>query len=127
MAKRKSKQDEANERAVDVEHLSKELQKTARELGFRQRVSLNKIGRSVEHEKWTERLCLGFVGLTGLAAVGFFVARFFVHQEKRGEFLGIAVFAAMWGGLSWVLGYRAKRRQHGLAKLDEVVRERLGK
>jgi hypothetical protein len=127
VAKKKTKQDEANERAVEVEQLPKELRSTARELGFRQRVSLNKIARGVEHEKWAEKLCKLFALVTGLVGAGFLVARYFAPLEKRGEFFMISLFALAWAGLSWVFGYRATRRQKGLAQLDAVVKDRLGK
>ena len=122
--KQKSKEDE---RSVDINHLEPDLRSKAHDLGFRQRVSINKVVRGIEHEKWAYRLCMGFVIVTGLAAAGSFVARFFLPPDRQGHFLMIGLFAAFWSLGSWTYSKRAARREKEGEELLAFVRNKLGK
>jgi Flp pilus assembly protein TadB len=119
------KQDE--ERAVDLESLEPELRNKTLHLGFRKRVSINKVLRVIEHEKFTRKMSLGFMALTALAALAAFVVRAVGPLEKRGEFLAIGLFASLWAVGSWAYAKRAKRLELDGEELLAVVRERLGK
>lgn len=122
---RPKKQDD--ERAVDLETLEPAMRTKALDLGFRKRVSINKVLRTSEHEQRTRKLSLAFMALTGAASLGGFIVRFVGPVEKRGEFLAIGLFALLWAVGSWAYARRARRLEKDAEVLLAVVRERLGK
>ena len=125
MAKRQ--QNKEDERSVDMNALEPALKKKAHDLGFRQRVSINKILRGIEHEKWAWKLCMGFVVVMAVAAMGFLIGMTVVHEDRRGHFLGIGVFAAFWSAGAYIYSKRAIRRQEWSDELLVVVKDKLGK
>ena len=125
MAKRQ--QNKEDERSVDMNNLEPALKKKAHDLGFRQRVSINKILRGIEHEKWAYKLCMGFVVVMAVAAMGFLIGMTVVDEDRRGHFLGIGVFAAFWSAGAFIYSKRAIKRQLHSNELLAVVKDKLGK
>jgi hypothetical protein len=119
--------DQDNERAVDIDTLEPALRTKSLDLGFRKRVSINKVKRTIEHEQWTRKMSLGFMAVTALASAGGFLVRFFGPVDKRGEFLAIALFAALWAVGSWAYARRARRLEKDGEELLAVVKDRLGR
>jgi predicted permease len=122
--KQKNKDDE---RSMDMDHLEPAMKKKAHDLGFRKRVSINKVLRGIEHEKWAYRLCLGFVIAMAISAVVALVLRFFLPEERQGHFLMIGLFAAFWSLGAWFYSGRAVRREQWSHELLAIVKEKLGK
>lgn len=124
--KNKKKDDEANERAVDIEALDDGLRKAALRLGFRKRVSINKIARTVESEETHARHGKIFMGVM-IAAAAIFLGMSLVGPEKlQGNARGVGIFAAFWALLSFMYRRRALHHKVELAELDAVVKQKLG-
>jgi hypothetical protein len=115
------------ERAVDLDHLEPDLKSKALDLGFRKRASVNKIVRTLEHEKKGHKLSVGFVIVMGVAAVVSLVLRFFLPEERKGHFLLIGLFAGAWSFLAWLYAKRSSRRGKEAEELLAVVKAKLGK
>ncbi len=115
------------ERAVDLDHLEPALKSKALDLGFRKRASVNKIVRTLDHERKGHKLSLGFVIVMAVAAAASFVLRIFLPEERKGHFLLMGLFAAAWSFLAWLYAKRSARRWKEAEELLSVVKERLGK
>jgi len=125
VAKKQKNKDE--ERSVDIDHLEPDLKSKAFDLGFRKRVSVNKVARVLEHEKWWARLCMVLTGVGVLASIGCFAARIVLSEEKKGHFLMMGLFAALWALGSWAYAKRAARLEKASMELLAVVKAKLGK
>lgn len=123
----KKQQDREDERSVDMDKLEPVLRKKAHDLGFRQRVSINKVLRGIEHEKRAYRLCMGFVVGMAVLAAAFIVGKFVSPPERQGHLLGIGIFVAFWSLGAFIYSKRAVRREAWSEELLEVVKAKLGK
>lgn len=126
MAKKKSKDVESNERAVDVEALEPRLQPIALRLGFRKRVSVNKVARTILEEEKHARVGKVFTGVMVGGTVAFLALSFAGPVSLHGKALGVAIFAAFWTLIGFVYTRQARRHKVELLEIDAVVKQMLG-
>jgi hypothetical protein len=115
------------ERSVDIDHLEPHQKKRAHDLGFRARISVNKVNRIIAHEQWTWRLCMGFTIFMAVATVACFALRVVLPEERKGHFLMMGLFAAFWALGSWAYSKRAARLEVWGVELLGIVKDKLGK